>query len=167
MKKGLTFITVTVLALSFLTAGAEEIADAPQAMLPSDPVMVIAAEPQAEEQPQNEGAIETKLDGEEAATEEQTEVFDAETEDESIVVPEGFTGSVKVELVNTGALYFGDEIILRARVENANVPYTLRWELNDGKEWKPISGENKPEYHFIVDETNVRYQYRVVVITED
>ena len=74
-----------------------------------------------------------------------------------------FTANVKIVLVNSGDIFFGDEIILRAAVENANAEYTIRWEQNDGSGWKVIDGEDGHEYRFIVTQENVALDYRVVL----
>ena len=77
-----------------------------------------------------------------------------------------FTADVHIELVNTGILYFGDEVTLRAVVENANAPYELRWEVLVENEWTAIEDETKEEYTFVVTEENATSQYRVVVVAQ-
>ena len=184
MKKALTLLTAT--ALIWMIVGLFPAAYAEDIVAEAPPVAVQAAPasapqvptPAAEPEKQPEMDVQSKSSDQEAAAEKQTEA-EKETEaleqpeveeptegEDPVVIPEVFTGSVKVELVNTGLLYYGDEIILRAKVENANIPYTLRWEVLEDKEWTPIANETKAEYRFIADETNALKKYRVVVITE-
>lgn len=183
MKKTLWFVvlvTLVVMMTSFLAAAiADDATEEPTPAAPqteiqneSKPVEPKKEEPKKEETKQEAPANTEPEQTEEA--EEQNSGADVETleakegeKEIPVVVPETFTGSVKVELVNKGDLYFGDEIILRAKVEHANMPYELRWEVLEGKEWKPIPNEDKAEYRFIVDEENAKLQYRVVVITAD
>ena len=159
MKKALWLMTVVALIAMALSIIPAAVADT-DAKAPAS-----TEAPQSGTQPEPKDAEGTEAP--EPAGDDETP--DGEkTEDEiPVVVPETFTGSVKVELVNKGTLYYGDEIILRAKVENANMPYELRWETLDGSEWKPIPGETGAEYRFIVDEENAELQYRVVVITAE
>ena len=78
--------------------------------------------------------------------------------------PVPFTAEVKIELVNKGDIYFGDEVTLKVIVENATAPYAIRWEANDGSGWKTIEGEDEDEYKFIVTEENADTEYRVVLL---
>ena len=132
--------------------------------------------PDGEEAPEEVPGEEIEEDGEEIPGEDADSDADAgfEESEEELAGEDApmFTGSVEVELVNTGVICFGDEIILRAKVEDANVEYTLRWEVfrhedidGDGEDdWEVIEGEDGEEYRFILDETNVGYGYRVVVV---
>ena len=104
-----------------------------------------------------------------AVEEEQTIVLsETGTTDETTVAPTTeptaeptpvpFTASVKIELANTGDIYFGDEITLRAVVENATAAYTIRWESNDGSGWVELGRRDEAEYSFIVTEEERRAQ---------
>lgn len=77
-----------------------------------------------------------------------------------------FTGTVEIKLVNTGDIYFGDTVTLRAVVRDANTAYEIRWECNDGNGWVEIEDEDELEYDFVVTEENAKLEYRVVLITE-
>ena len=80
--------------------------------------------------------------------------------------PVAFTGTVEIKLVNTGDIYFGDTVTLRAVVRDANTAYEIRWECNDGSGWVEIRDEDELEYDFVVTEENAKLEYRVVLITE-
>ena len=73
---------------------------------------------------------------------------------------------MEIKLVNTGDIYFGDTVTLRAVVRDANTAYQIRWECNDGSGWVEIRDEDELEYDFIVTEENAKLAYRVVLITE-
>ena len=77
-----------------------------------------------------------------------------------------FAATVRIELVNTGDIYYGDEIILRAVIADATAAYTIRWEYNDGQGWEEIQGETEAEYRFIVTQENAAYNYRVVLLAQ-
>ena len=79
-----------------------------------------------------------------------------------------FTGSVLVELVNEGAVYFGDRVTLRANIRDVNTAFQIRWEVNcqDNNGWRAISDEQGSEYEFVVTPDNVNYEYRVVLVAE-
>lgn len=147
MKKALWIMAAVVMVAMTLSVISIAVADTDADI--QEPAPAVEMQPENPAEPVEEGTL-----------------IEEELEEEiSVVVPETFTGSVEVELVNKGSLYYGDEIILRAKVENANMAYTLRWEVLDGSEWKPIPNETGAEYHFIVNEENAGLQYRVVVIT--
>lgn len=102
-------------------------------------------------------------------TEEPTEVPSSEPTVEPSVEPTAipFTAEVKIELVNTGDIFFGDEVTLRAVVRNASAAYTIRWECSeDGQTWKEIENETTDEYKFIVTEENVELSYRIVLTAQ-
>lgn len=112
----------------------------------------------------------------EAPAEEATEA-PAETEmpvatdvpvvtEEPTEAPVEFTGSVEIRLDNEGDIYFGDTIVLRAVVTDANTDYEIRWEVLEGSEWIEIEGEDEETYEFVVTEENCDKEYRVVLITE-
>lgn len=153
------------------------------------PTVVATAEPTAEVtvQPTAEPTVEATVEPTAEPTAEATVEPTAEPTAEATVEPTAepttevtvqptveatetpavpFTGTVEVELVNTGDLYYGDTITLRAVVRNANTAYAIRWESNDGNGWVEIKGEDKDEYKFIVTEENADLEYRVVLITE-
>lgn len=176
MQKLLSVIAIiAILASTVVVAFADEIDEAPVPVPAPAPAEQVQPEPQAvaEVATVEQGAVNEEPAAEEPAKEQPAEdEVEAEPEEETEAeeeAPVAFTGSVEVELVNTGDLYFGDEIILRAKVQNANVAYKLRWEFYDEehREWKPIQNETKPEYRFIVTEENAVLQYRVVVIVAE
>lgn len=100
-------------------------------------------------------------------TQEPTEVPTAEPTPEP--TPEPFSAEVRIELKNAGAIYFGDEVTLRAVVEQANAAYTVVWEYYNMEAdfergenpWVAI--ETGEEYSFVVTEENVATPLRAVV----
>lgn len=78
-----------------------------------------------------------------------------------------FTGSVSVELVNEGEVYYGDRVTLRANISDVSAAYRIRWEVNcqDGMGWRVIPDEQGSEYEFVVNPQNVNYEYRVVLVS--
>ena len=79
-----------------------------------------------------------------------------------------FTGKAKIKLENDGEIYYGDTVVLKAVVTDANTAYQIRWEFydEDDSEWKAISGVNGDTYKFTLTEENAGLVYRVVLITE-
>ena len=78
-----------------------------------------------------------------------------------------FNGSADIEIKNKGDLHYGDEIILKAKVRDANLSYRLVWEANDSDDrgWYAIGrGE---EYSYTLTEENADREYRVVLFTVD
>ena len=75
---------------------------------------------------------------------------------------------MKIELVNTGDIFYGDEVTLEAVIENATMAYTIRWEYDDGGEdgWQEIANEHGTRYKFIVTEENIGFDYRVVLLPQ-
>ena len=102
----------------------------------------------------------------EAPTEEPTEEPTEAPTEEPEPTPVPFEGSVEIKLENEGDIYFGDTVILRAVIRDANTDYEIRWEYLSGSEWKVISGEDDETYEFVVTEENAELEYRVVLITE-
>ena len=146
-----------------------EVTVAPTVVATAEPTAEVTVQPTAE--PTVEATVEPTAEPTAEATVEPTAEPTAEVTvqptveaTETPAVP--FTGTVEVELVNTGDLYYGDTITLRAVVRNANTAYAIRWESNDGNGWVEIKGEDKDEYKFIVTEENADLEYRVVLITE-
>ena len=79
-----------------------------------------------------------------------------------------FTGTVKVELEEKDkTLYYGDEVTLKAVVENANKRYTVRWESreDDKHEWKAVGTGHT--YKFKMDKDNVVLEYRAVLVVNE
>ena len=76
---------------------------------------------------------------------------------------EVFGASVSVILCNEGELYYGDEITLRAAVEDANMAYTITWQRNVDGAWQDIAGENGTCYRFTATPETVECEYRVVL----
>ena len=78
-----------------------------------------------------------------------------------------FTGTAEIRLENEGMLHYGDEITLKAEVQDANMDYRLVWEAsdNDGRGWYAVgSGER---YSFFLNRENAGREYRVSVIAVD
>ena len=73
-------------------------------------------------------------------------------------------GTAEIVLVNEGMLSFGDEVTLRAKVQNFTMSYRLVWEANNGDErgWYEVGSGD--EYRFRLERENVEREYRVVVI---
>lgn len=146
-----------------------EVTVAPTVVATAEPTVEVTVQPTAE--PTVEATVEPTAEPTAEATveptaEPTTEVTVQPTVEATETPAVPFTGTVEVELVNTGDLYYGDTITLRAVVRNANTAYAIRWESNDGNGWVEIKGEDKDEYKFIVTEENADLEYRVVLITE-
>lgn len=67
---------------------------------------------------------------------------------------------------NKGEIFFGDKVVLRAKVSDANAAYSIRWEMDKGNGWEAIGGEHDTTYDFVVSEENANYAYRVVLVVE-
>lgn len=124
-----------------------------------EPTSDVTASPSAE--PTSEPTSEPTADPTEEPTAEPTSEPSAEPTERP-----AFTGTVEIKLVNTGDIYFGDTVTLRAVVRDANTAYEIRWECNDGNGWVEIEDEDELEYDFVVTEENAKLAYRVVLITE-
>ena len=129
----------------------------------AEPTAESTVEPTAEStvEPTAEPATEPATE----STEEPAAEEPASEEPAAEPTPVAFAGTVTVRLENTGDIYFGDVITLRAEIKDANLPYTIRWEANDGNGWKAIPDENGEKYEFEVDEENATWEYRVVLST--
>lgn len=65
---------------------------------------------------------------------------------------------------------FGDIITLVVSLVNFKPDdhYTIVWQYSmNGKDWTSIAGEDERTYTFILDQTNCKYFYRVLVIVEE
>ena len=98
----------------------------------------------------------TEVPSETVTTEPTTEATTAPT-------PVPFAADVKIRLLNQGDIFTGDEVTLKAVIENATAAYVISWEVNDGNGWKVIDGEEKDEYKFVATEENAGFEYRVVL----
>lgn len=136
----------------------EEVTEAPAAETPAP-----AAEAPATEVPATEAPTTEAPATEAPATEEPTAEPAPEATEEA---PVAFTGSVEVKLENEGEIFFGDTVVLRAEVRDANTAYEIRWEVKKDRDWEVIGGEDESIYKFVVTEENAAYEYRAVLITE-
>lgn len=102
----------------------------------------------------------TEVPSEVVTTEPTTE---ATTEPTTEPTPVPFAADVKIRLLNQGDIFTGDEVTLKAVIENATAAYVISWEVNDGNGWKVIDGEEKDEYKFVATEENAGFEYRVVL----
>lgn len=152
-----------------------EATEAPAAEEAADPTEAPAVEESTEapvvEEATEAPAAEESADPTEAPAAEETEQApeaSAEATPEASAEPEATPApqiSVSVRLANSGELYFGDTVELRADVEGAGeMPYTIQWQYNNGSGWKNIGGENGKDYRFELTEENALYGYRAVVI---
>lgn len=154
--------TVATMAEEIVNEVTEEVVHAPTPAPTSTevestpaPTPEVTVEPTVE--PTEEAVVPT-----EAPTAEPTE----KAKEDVPEAPIAFTGTVEIEMKNTGELYYGDTVTLRAVIRDANTGYILRWEVNDGTGWTEIEAADKLEYEFIVLEENAHFEYRVVLITE-
>lgn len=161
-KKVVALVLALVMVCSMIvTALAEEVATVTD-LLPvdettvaSDPVDATVIEVTDDVTPE----APTAEDESEVPAEETTEVPAEETTEEEFV----FTGSVAVRMLNTGDIYIGDTVILRADVSNANAEYTISWEVcEDGIHWETVKSGTE-DYSFVVTEENAGYAYRAVL----
>ena len=161
-KKVVALVLALVMVCSMIvTAMAEEVATVTD-LLPvyettvaSDPVDATVIEVTDDVTPEAPAAG----DESEVPAEETTEVPAEETTEEEFV----FTGSVAVRMLNTGDIYIGDTVILRADVSNANAEYTISWEVcEDGIHWETVKSGTE-DYSFVVTEENAGYAYRAVL----
>lgn len=161
-KKVVALVLALVMVCSMIvTALAEEVATVTD-LLPvdettvaSDPVDATVIEVTDDVTPEAPAAG----DESEVPAEETTEVPAEETTEEEFV----FTGSVAVRMLNTGDIYIGDTVILRADVSNANAEYTISWEVcEDGIHWETVKSGTE-DYSFVVTEENAGYAYRAVL----
>ncbi len=78
-----------------------------------------------------------------------------------------FNGTAEIEMMNEGMLGFGDEILLEARVHDANLSYRLIWEANDKDDrgWYTVASGEKYSYTLTAD--NYTREFRVVLYSVD
>ena len=96
-------------------------------------------------------------------SEERLEAFNHTEQSE----PAERTGTAEIRLMNEGMLKYGEEVILRAEVRDANTSCRLVWEANDGdgRGWYELgSGE---EYRFILSRENAQREYRVILMATE
>ena len=106
----------------------------------------------------------TEVPSEAVTTEPTTEATtEPTTEATTEPTPVPFAADVKIRLLNQGDIFTGDEVTLKAVIENATAAYVISWEVNDGNGWKVIDGEEKDEYKFVATEENAGFEYRVVL----
>ena len=125
-----------------------------------------ATETPATEAPATEAPVTepTEVPSEAVTTEPTTEpTTEATTEPTTEPTPVPFAADVKIRLLNQGDIFTGDEVTLKAVIENATAAYVISWEVNDGNGWKVIDGEEKDEYKFVATEENAGFEYRVVL----
>ena len=137
----------------------EEVTAAPAAETPAPVAEAPATEVPATEAPATEAPATEAPATEAPATEEPA----PEAIEEA---PVAFTGSVEVKLENDGEIFFGDTVVRRAVVRDANTAYEIRWEVKKDRDWEVIGGEDESIYKFVVTEENAAYEYRAVLITE-
>ena len=84
---------------------------------------------------------------------------------------EAFVGTAKIRLMNEGMLNYGDEIILRADVQDVNVTYRMVWEANDndGRGWFTVGSGSEYSYTLTRDnmDREANREYRGVMFTID
>ena len=118
-------------------------------------------------EPSEEPSEEPTVEPAEEPTQEPSEEPTQEPTAEPTVEPVEFTGTVEVDMRNSGDIYYGDKITLVARISNANLPYSIRWEVDKDNGWTTISGETGDTYDFVVTEENEGYAYRVVLVVNE
>ena len=177
LMKVFALLTILVLVLSSFVALTEEAAEpTPAPVVEEQKVETPAPEPKAEEPKAEAPATEapaTETPATEAPVTEPTEVpseavtteptTEATTEPTAEPTPVPFAADVKIRLLNQGDIFTGDEVTLKAVIENATAAYVISWEVNDGNGWKVIDGEEKDEYKFVATEENAGFEYRVVL----
>ncbi len=70
--------------------------------------------------------------------------------------------SISIRMENTGDIYFGDTVTLKADVRNAEGNYSIVWEVLTEDGWKQVGSGQK--YSFVVTESNAANQYRALLI---
>ena len=75
-----------------------------------------------------------------------------------------FTANVKVGLVGEGGgqLYYGDTVQLYASIDQANMPYDIIWQADDGEGWKTIQ-QGGLRYEMELTPSSASRSYRVVL----
>ena len=128
---------------------AEPVVEAPVVEAP-------AQEPVAE--PVTEVPVQESVAEEKVA--EQTEVQSTEEAAPS------FTGTLKAETTEEPAVK-GEPTFVVATVADANMAYSIQWELKVEEEWEAIKEANVVKYEFIADMPAGSYNYRAVLTAED
>lgn len=70
--------------------------------------------------------------------------------------------SISIRMENTGDIYYGDTVTLKADVQNAESGYSIIWEVLTEDGWVKVGSGAK--YSFVVTESNAANQYRAVLI---
>lgn len=70
--------------------------------------------------------------------------------------------SISIRMENTGDIYYGDTVTLKADVYNAESGYSIIWEVLTEDGWEKVGSGEK--YSFTVTEANAANQYRAVLI---
>lgn len=85
------------------------------------------------------------------------------TEAESVSnVTEKPQGTVRIVLLNDGPLYYGDEVALKADVDNVEDEHTLTWQVKvDVDKWENVA--TGKVYRFTLTPENASLEYRVIV----
>ena len=131
------------------TVPAEEPAEVPAEEIPAEPVEEVPAP--AEEVP--------------------AEQPEAPAQEVVIEQKEVFTGRLDLEVVNVGPIYDGDEVVLKAKVQNANLDYSVRWETFDttstdlNETWKTVASGEK--FTFKANAAATLLLYRAHLVAED
>lgn len=74
--------------------------------------------------------------------------------------------SISVHLKNSGDIYYGDIVTLRADVSDAPEEYSIYWEASsDGSSWFSVGSDSS--YSFTVNEENALYYYRAILEVSD
>lgn len=92
-----------------------------------------------------------------------TDLAPVETEAENASnVTEEPQGAVRIVMLNEGPLYYGDEVALRAEVDNVDEQYTVTWQVKvDIDEWENVA--TGLVYRFTLTPENAGLEYRVVL----
>ena len=142
---------------------AEAPADAP-VEAPAEPAAAPAEVPAEPAEAPAEAPVEVPAEPAAAPAEVPAEPAEAPAEEPAAQV--SFTGSLSVNIpmpVATGA-----EASLRAVVSNANMGYSIWWEIQDvEKKWQRIEGATGEIYKFTVNKTSGSYPIRCALRAED
>lgn len=149
LKKMIAMCLTMLMLVAYAAAFAEEIAVEPTTAPEADVTVVTepTTAPEADEAKEEETAPEAEPE-----------------EAEPTVEPVTFAGTATIRLETEGELYYGDTVVLCAEIEDANLPYAIRWEYNDGNGWNVIKDEDGKKYEFEITEKNAEYEYRVVLV---
>ena len=161
LKKMIAMCLTVLMLVAYAAAFAEEIAVESATAPEADVTVVAETAPAPEATPAPEAAVE------EQTVPEVEETVQPEAEPEVVeptAEPVTFAGTATIRLETVGELYYGDTVVLCAEIENANLPYAIRWEYNDGNGWDAIKDEDGKKYEFEITEKNAEYEYRVVLV---